>query len=79
MAMKTLTTFGEGLKYLRVIGLEERFEPHQVTFHRPKPNHPGGDPMGVLIHTGYYELDNGPHGVHMVPVNLVYFTREPAA
>jgi len=70
-----MKTFGNGLDYLRLPGVNQKFLPEQVAYYPPQPQHRGGSPMDNLIRVGYYEVSNGVYGVHVVPATLVYFTK----
>lgn len=69
-----METFGNGLRYLRIPGSEQRFEPRQVNYYPPQPQHRGSAPIDNLIRSGYYEVSQGGAGVHTVPATLVYFS-----
>ncbi len=70
-----MKSFGNGLKYLRIPGINQNFEARQVEFFPPEPHRGGIAPMDILRRTGYYEVSQGVGGVHVVPAPLVYFTR----
>jgi hypothetical protein len=68
-----MQTFGPGLKFLRIPGINQNFLPDQVELYPPCPEHRDYTPMDNLVRTGYYRVSRGAYGTHYVPIELVYF------